>query len=256
MREVQIALGEPPRVANIGIGVHGVRARQEVFLLPDLWQFHLYTYTGTLSLEGTSHPIHPGYVSLVPPGTEVRFDYRGRSEHVYVHLAIAHRGGDTVTVPVMQDAGGQLPTLSTLLHGALAATPAEPAKAAALVWAALWRATDLQSRRPSGQRHRVVAAAMAHIEEHLSDPLSVPEIARAAGISHGQLTRLFRAETGDTVVAYIRQRRMDHARHLLEASTMPILAIATAVGIPDLQAFNKTCRRVWGRSPRAVRSGS
>ncbi|MEU6357590.1 helix-turn-helix domain-containing protein, partial [Streptomyces sp. NPDC047072] len=96
-------------------------------------------------------------------------------------------------------------------------------------------------------------AAEAHVEERLAGPLSVPEIARAAGVSPTHLTRLFRADTGLTVVGYIRRRRMERARHLLVSSTLAIPAIAATVGIPDLQAFNKTCRRELGAAPRAVR---
>src|ERR671928_57638 len=63
------------------------------------------------------------------------------------------------------------------------------------------------------------------------------------------------AETGNTVVGYIRHRRLERARHLLRESTLSIPAIAAAVGIRDLQAFNKACRRELGASPRAVRAG-
>jgi AraC family transcriptional regulator len=58
------------------------------------------------------------------------------------------------------------------------------------------------------------------------------------------------------VVGYIRQRRMARARHLLTATTMSIPAIAASIGITDLQAFNKACRRELGRSPRAIRAGA
>jgi transcriptional regulator GlxA family with amidase domain len=86
--------------------------------------------------------------------------------------------------------------------------------------------------------------------------LEVPALARAVGVSHNHLTRLFRLETGLTVVAYIRSRRMARARHLLVSSTLSIPAVAATVGIPDLQAFNKTCHRELGGSPRAVRAGN
>jgi transcriptional regulator GlxA family with amidase domain len=74
-----------------------------------------------------------------------------------------------------------------------------------------------------------------------------------AGVSHNHLTRLFHAETGQTVIAYIRQRRLTRARHLLVSSTLSIPAVAASVGIPDLQAFNKACRRELGGPPRAIR---
>lgn len=133
---------------------------------------------------------------------------------------------------------------------------ATPRRADAEVWGALWRVAALAGPADGQPRpHRAVAAALAHIESHLAEPLTAPEVARASGVSHNHLLRLFRAETGSTVVAYVRRRHMERARHLLRESTLPIAAIADAVGIGDLQAFNKACRREWGASPRGVRGG-
>ncbi|WP_437074937.1 helix-turn-helix domain-containing protein [Streptomyces sp. enrichment culture] len=247
-----LGLDEPPTVVDAGVGVHGVFTDHDVFRLPDLWQLHLYHYEGTLSLGQSVHPIRPGHVSLVPPNTEVHFHYRGRSEHFYVHLRLPDRGTARV-VPVMQDAAAESARLADLLREAVTAMPASPSRATAEIWAALWRIAELPRDEGAGRHHPVVAAAQAYIEEHLAGPLCVPDVARAAGVSHTHLTRVFRADTGRTVVAYIRHRRLQRARHLLLSSTLSITAVAAAVGISDLQAFNKACRRELGASPRAVR---
>ncbi|WP_420708413.1 helix-turn-helix domain-containing protein [Streptomyces sp. ERV7] len=49
----------------------------------------------------------------------------------------------------------------------------------------------------------------------------MPETATAVGVSHNHLTRLIRAATGETVVGCIRARRMERARHFLQATTPP-----------------------------------
>ncbi len=248
--EVQLRLTEPPVVATVGVGVHGTTTRSDSFLLPDHWQFHLYAYDGELVIGQETYPIRPGQVSFVPPGVPVEFRYRGRSEHLFVHLRLPERG-PAVGVPLMQDAGDQRAALSEMLHQALAAARRSPDHATAEVWAVLWRVAKLAKRPPT---RMAVVVAMEYIETHLAEPLSVPAIARHADVSHNHLTRLFRAETGDTVVAYIRQRRLARAEHLLRRSTMPIPAVAASVGIPDLQAFNKACRRELNASPRRLRS--
>jgi AraC-like DNA-binding protein len=253
VKRVTLRLDEAPTVVGAGIGVHGVSTAHDVFRLPDLWQLHLYHYEGALSLGESVHPIRPGHVSLVPPDTEVHFHYRGRSEHFYVHLRL-HDGGTARMVPVMQDAGAESARLADLLRNAVTAMPTSPARAAAEVWSALWRVAELPRGEGAGRRHPFVAAAQAYIEEHLASPVSVPDVARAVGISHTHLTRVFRAETGRTVVAYIRHRRLQRARHLLLSSTLSITAVAAAVGIADLQAFNKACRRELGASPRDIRA--
>ncbi|MDT0549557.1 AraC family transcriptional regulator [Streptomyces lonegramiae] len=253
MKLVTLRLEEPPTVVDAGVGVHGVSTAHDVFRLPDLWQLHLYNYAGELSLGQSVHAIRPGHVSLVPPNTEVHFHYRGRSEHFYVHLRL-HDGGTARVVPVMQDAAAESTRLADLLRHAVTAMPASPSRASAEVWAALWRIAELPRSDGAGRHHPFVAAAQGYIEEHLAGPLSVPDVARAVGISHTHLTRVFRAETGLTVVSYVRRRRLQHARHLLLSSTLSITAIAGAVGITDLQAFNKACRRELGASPRHIRA--
>ncbi|MFF7445545.1 MULTISPECIES: helix-turn-helix domain-containing protein [unclassified Streptomyces] len=253
--DVELALDLPPHVANAGVGVHGAAGPHEVFRLPRLWQLHLYTYSGTLEFGGVTHPIRPGHMSLVPPDTEVHFHYDApRSEHLYAHFRLPGTG-ERRRVPAMQDAGGDAAVLSGLLRQTVAASAQSPVRASAELWTVLWRMTTLTgpAADSAGPRHPALQAAMAHIEEHLAGPLNVPDVARAAGVSHTHLTRLFREDTGQTVVGYIRHRRMERARHLLIASTLAIPAIAAAVGIGDLQAFNKTCRRELGASPRAVR---
>ncbi|MET9108680.1 helix-turn-helix domain-containing protein [Streptomyces zhihengii] len=254
-RTVALRLDLPPRVASIGTGVHGTTGLHDVFRLPDLWQLHLYAYDGELDVDGERFTIRPGRVSLVPPGALVRYRYRGRSEHLYAHLALPGTG-DAVRVPVMQDCGALLPVLGDLLRHAAAAGAGQPGRAAADVWAALWRVAGLAGARgaPAGP-HPAFAAAVAYIESRIAEPLTVPAVAAAAGVSHNHLTRLFRAEAGATVVAHIRRRRMERARHLLRESTLSVAAVAAAIGVADLQAFNKACRRELGASPRAVRAG-
>src|SRR5688500_8577463 len=183
----------------MGVGVHGITTLEDVFLLPDLWQLHLYAYEGTVEVGGVVHRIAPDRASLIPPGTEVRYRYRGRSEHLYPHLRLDGTAERHVA-PVMQHAGPNRTLITRLMPGALAAAPA---RAAAHLWTVLWQLTDAG---PAGLEVAAdpVAVAAAHIESHLVMSLSVAEIAKVAGVSHNQLTRLFRARTGSTVVAYLR----------------------------------------------------
>ncbi|MBO3731990.1 AraC family transcriptional regulator [Glycomyces niveus] len=252
MRTVALHLDGPPEVVNSGVGVHGLTVPEEKFLLPDLWQIHLHDYEAEIELGGTAHPVKPGYVSLIPAGVESVFRYRGRSANLHIHARIRDRGAPH-TVPVMQDAGPAAPVLAEMFRQVI--TAEVPARANAEAWALLWRFTRLDPG-PGAGHHRSVEAALAYVEEHLPAPITVPEIAAAVGLSHNHLTRLFHTATGTTVVAHVRRRRLERARHLLLESTLSIPAVAAAVGIADLQAFNKACRRELGASPRALREAA
>jgi AraC family transcriptional regulator len=277
MLKITVPLGAPPRIAIAGIGVHGVGTSHDRFQLPHLWQLHRYRYTADYAVDGERLRITPGSISLVPPGSVVDYWYRGRAEHIYLHFdlpgADAEAGTDAEAeaeakikaktkadaqfrdIQVLTDARIAAPLLDDLLGRAMSAHVGESgAQAQAHLWSALWRLAELTEETATERlRHPAVQAAIDHIEAHLADGLTVAGIAKSCGISHNHLTRLFSAQLDTTVVAYIRSRRMARARHLLTASTLPVAAVAGTVGVPDLQAFNKLCRRTFGVSPRTLR---
>lgn len=64
-----------------------------------------------------------------------------------------------------------------------------------------------------------LADALAYIEAHLFDALSVNAIADAVGLSPYHFSRMFTARFGQSVIAYVRMRRMqDAARRLRDYS--------------------------------------
>jgi AraC-like DNA-binding protein len=260
---VPLDVAEPPVVVNQGRGTHGVHRSEDVFQLPQLWSLHLYDYAADLEVDGVVHPITPGSVSLVPPASLIRYRYRGPSHHLYAHLRAPRLapGPDGEPAPsrlsVLMHPGVDLPRIAELMASAVASAVARPERTRADVWTVLLRLADRVQEPPARPTPPVpdyVAATVSVVEQRLAGPLTVADVAAAVGVSPGHLTRVFSARTGETVVGYLRRRRVEHARHLLTSSTMSVSAVAASVGIPDLQAFNKTCRAVTGTSPRGLRA--
>ena len=257
---VRLDLSLPPEVASIGRGTHGVRSLEDTFQLPELWSLHLYGYHAEIEVDGSWFAISPGTVSLVPPASLIRYRYLGPSTHLYAHLRATpasgrendSRPGDRLQM--ITNPGGELPAITDLMHSAVAAATISAARTRCDIWSALLRLDNRpRSRRPRPAEGHL-ATAMSYIESRLPEPISVPDVAGHIGISANYLARIFTAELGETVVGYIRRRRIDHARRLLTSSTMSIPAISASVGFADLQAFNKACRSVTGMSPRQLRS--
>lgn len=248
-----VHLDTPPEVVRLGVGRHGTTGLVDRFSLPQLWSLHFYSYQATLVVEGRSFEVTPNDISLVPPGTRIEYRYLGPSQHLYAHLRISP-SGTARELPIVRAAGVEAPVVATLMRSAIESFTTAPERSQADIWAALWRLQTLADAAAHGRRSPYVAAAVSYLEAHLASPLTVPELAERVGISHNQLTRLFRAELGSTVVGYLRTARMTLAAHLLQNSTMSIAGVAAHVGIPDLQAFNKACRRDLGAAPRQLRS--
>ncbi|MBC8140163.1 MAG: helix-turn-helix transcriptional regulator [Armatimonadetes bacterium] len=261
---LHVPLREPPVIEWLGVGTHGRFARED-YRLPHLWCLHLYSWTGVLRAADTTLPVAPGYVSLVAPDTPLSHFFRPQDPpavHLTCGFRLAAPGSEPgFLLPVMSDTDAAFGTLRGLYEKAVAVFPFAPRRAESVIWDILWRLveTPASTETPlypvATPRTDVVTRLRETIELRLSEPLRVAELAELAGLSHNHLTRLFHAVTGKTVVAYVRERRIERATRLLKHTTMPVKQIAAQVGLPDLQAFNKAIRAATRVSPRGVRAG-
>jgi len=92
------------------------------------------------------------------------------------------------------------------------------------------------------------------IDLNYAKPLTVASLARRARLSRFHFIRTFHAATGVTPHQYVRDRRLDRAKHLLETTAMPVTEICQAVGFRSLGSFSALFRRATGHSPRAFRT--
>jgi len=82
---------------------------------------------------------------------------------------------------------------------------------------------------------------------------SVQELARASRLSLSTFKRHFRAVTGESPAAWLRRRRLERARLLLESSRLSVAEIAFEVGFSSISHFVHTFRQEYGAPPRAFR---
>lgn len=244
-------LARPPVIASIGRGHHAAGSVAD-YLLPDHWCLHAYRWRGSVAVAGRELAIEPGSLHLTEPDRHLRYRYGPDVSHISVHFAL-RPGGERWPVAEMQPGRADYPVLERQLEQALAAFRRSPARAQALVWSVLWQLVEPGAAAAGEGADPRFEAACAHIDLHLVEDLSVPAIAATVGLSHNQLTRIFRAQAGTTVVGWIRARRIERACHLLRHSTQPIAQIGASVGLPDPQGFNKAFRKEQRRSPRAYR---
>ncbi len=101
-------------------------------------------------------------------------------------------------------------------------------------------------------RDRVVRV-MAHIQEHLSEPLALNDLAALAGRSAYHFHRIFRALAGESLGQFIKRVRMERAAHRLRDTDLAILAIGLEVGYESAEGFSRAFRSWAGTSPREYR---
>ncbi len=86
--------------------------------------------------------------------------------------------------------------------------------------------------RPVPQRNGTspIAEALDWAIEHLDERLGVDDFARAAHMSRRSFIRAFKESTGTTPATWVRERRVEEARRLLETTDLPVDAIAARCG--------------------------
>lgn len=102
--------------------------------------------------------------------------------------------------------------------------------------------------RTEATRDPKIGAVLSYINENLGRELSVDELAEQAYLSRYHFMRLFKAQTGSTVHAYVRQKRLLYAARLIREGESAARAAAES-GFSDYSAFHRAFRESFGISP-------
>ena len=98
--------------------------------------------------------------------------------------------------------------------------------------------------------------AMAFVEAHAFEPLTLADLACAAGFSPYHFARAFSARYGLTPMAFVRARRLGLAAKLLAGPNPPSLVnLAFDAGFESQEGFTRAFKRAFGVSPGRYRRG-
>jgi AraC family transcriptional regulator len=108
-----------------------------------------------------------------------------------------------------------------------------------------------KTRRATPQAR--LARVLAHIHDHLDQPLDLDRLADLAHYSPYHWHRIWHACFGETLAATVRRLRMHRASGLLAHSTIGIRQIARRCGYDHDESFARTFRATYGMTPLAFR---
>ena len=110
-----------------------------------------------------------------------------------------------------------------------------------------------QSTNLLAVHHRQVAKAVHFIHEHFRAPLSIEEVATAAGFSRRGLTVAFRRELGESVARFIARHRAEEAGRLLCETDLKTAEVAERAGYTSLEHLSRAFKRAAGTTPARYR---
>lgn len=97
-----------------------------------------------------------------------------------------------------------------------------------------------------------IASTLTFIGEHLAEDLSVENIADRVYLSKAHFMRIFKAETGQTLHSYIRQKRLLKAASLIRHG-MSASDAAIESGFSDYSSFHRAFKESFGVSPKEMK---
>jgi len=104
-----------------------------------------------------------------------------------------------------------------------------------------------------GTTNAAVLQAVAAMESHVADPVTLGDLAAAAGVSVRQLNRLFHAALGRSTMQVYIELRLEKAMNLLRNSPLSLTEIGLATGFSSSSHFSRLFARHFGDPPSAFR---
>jgi transcriptional regulator GlxA family with amidase domain len=94
-----------------------------------------------------------------------------------------------------------------------------------------------------------VEAVIALMDSSFHQELSTEDLARAVNLSSSYLAHLFKAETGVSLLQYLKSLRMRKAKELMETTFLSVKQIRSRVGARDKGHFARDFKRAYGLTP-------
>ncbi len=110
------------------------------------------------------------------------------------------------------------------------------------------------AKQPARPVSGPLSPVLEWLDLHITQPLSLQDVAAHAHMSERTLGRRFRTETGTSLAGWIAMRRVERARALLEDSELTVSGVAHAVGFGSTEAMRRHFAAQTGTTPHAYRA--
>ena len=108
---------------------------------------------------------------------------------------------------------------------------------------------ELLTASASKSKNEHVMKMMTHIEEHITENLTLTSVSTYANLSKEYTSYLFKRETGKTLTAYINERKMLLAKDLILNDKMSLQATAAYLGYENYNYFSKLFKKYMETTP-------
>jgi AraC-like DNA-binding protein len=222
-------------------------------------------FEGFLVLRGTvslitpweTQSLEPGSLLFLSPGTVHQWQTQAEACHWLVLSCDLDHHLVTPTRQAWPVCPELLWTSLLLCDTVERAAPGWPGRANAylgVVYAALISLLDPAPETPvTDATPQLVTRIDELLRDHLTDALTLDELAAHVAMSARHLSRRFRQYTGMTIHERLEALRLERAAQLLRRTNLPVIDVAHAVGITNAAYFAQRFRQRFDASPKEFR---
>jgi AraC family transcriptional regulator len=285
--QIGLSLDRPPLVVPDDLGggtrltqrwkhdpVHYRKARMPDHVIMtyygDTGDHEIFVSGGAGNSQNITSRTRPGTITIIPSGHEAHWDIAGSFEvsHIYLSQYRFQKCADLLAkgkrVELLDRVGFEDPAAARIMELLSAeAKIGEPSarlfveQAIDLLCIQLLRKHAALSipvtRPPAGLAPWQVKRVTTYMLEHLSESLTLDELAGVIHLSRFHFCTAFRLATGKTPHEWLVIQRIDMARKLLEDRVLNITEVGLAVGYGTPSAFTAAFRKIVGCTPTDFR---
>lgn len=96
---------------------------------------------------------------------------------------------------------------------------------------------------------RIMSEIKAYVDSHLSERITIAQLAEHVHYSRAHITVQFKTATGMSIMDYVLSQRMEKAKSLITSGEHTISQISDMLGFASLQYFSRRFRQAVGCSP-------
>ncbi|WP_172582772.1 AraC family transcriptional regulator [Subtercola boreus] len=218
---------------------------------------------GWCRVDDTQHSVAENQVVVIPPGTQHAYGSDATDPWTLWWLHVDGRDLPEFLTAARMTSSAPVRTLANtyrvveLVEEVLQQMEGDISTASLLAASgAAWHllAVLASSATSARSRNTVVDEARDYLRSHLTERVSVAELAARASLSPSHFAALFKEHVGFPVLQYQTQLRMARARELLDTTSLPVARIANAVGYRDEFYFSRQFRSVHGTTALRYRA--
>ena len=112
---------------------------------------------------------------------------------------------------------------------------------------------EAEDIRRRSEALRPIRIAKQYVQEHYSQSITLEDVCAATGFSVSYFSALFKKESGEGFSKYLMGVRMEHAKELLQESSLPVTEVCARVGYSDLKHFTQIFKKYTSLSPAQYR---